>query len=249
MGVFGQSQGFQDMSVLAVCVVFVVIVAAITIAYAVQQILASPYVYPYFDHSFDVSRRRNVRIEDCIDDWLCKPGSWQAVLEHRKTVSKWKEWALRDAEDSWSPLVKRRKRQLLEAIDDQHEFRFTTSREQTRYKQQNYQRTAYKVTVEGDWTLVNFKWLEERHARLAAIGFESNLRNYHSKTQRGLMTPELRKRIAERDNYTCQICGKYMPDWVGLQIDHILPIAKGGKTVPSNLQVLCSRCNGAKGSK
>ena len=42
---------------------------------------------------------------------------------------------------------------------------------------------------------------------------------------------------------------KYMPDGVGLQIDHIIPVAKGGKTVPSNLQVLCSKCNGAKKDK
>lgn len=61
-----------------------------------------------------------------------------------------------------------------------------------------------------------------------------------------LMTPELRKQIAERDHYTCQICGKYMPDGVGLHIDHIIPVSKGGKTVPSNLQVLCSKCNGHK---
>lgn len=53
----------------------------------------------------------------------------------------------------------------------------------------------------------------------------------------------------ERDNYTCQNCGKYMPDRVGLQIDHIVPVARGGKTVESNLQVLCSRCNGSKGAK
>ncbi len=43
------------------------------------------------------------------------------------------------------------------------------------------------------------------------------------------MTSALREEIAKRDNYTCQICGKYMPDGVGLHIDHIVPIKKGGK--------------------
>lgn len=63
------------------------------------------------------------------------------------------------------------------------------------------------------------------------------------------MTKELRKEIMERDNYTCGICGKYMPDEVGLHIDHIVPVAKGGKTVRSNLQVLCSKCNGRKSDR
>ena len=49
--------------------------------------------------------------------------------------------------------------------------------------------------------------------------------------------------------YTCQMCGKYMPDEVGLHVDHIVSISKGGKTVPSNLQVLCSKCNGSKSNK
>ncbi len=34
-----------------------------------------------------------------------------------------------------------------------------------------------------------------------------------------------------------------MPDGNGIHIDHIVPVSKGGKTVPSNLQVLCAKCN------
>ena len=78
---------------------------------------------------------------------------------------------------------------------------------------------------------------------LRDIGFQCTLNEYHSKNQRKLMTKELRKRIMIRDNYTCQMCGKYMPDEVGLHIDHIVPVSKGGKTIESNLQVLCSKCN------
>ena len=67
--------------------------------------------------------------------------------------------------------------------------------------------------------------------------------------ERNKMTSSLRRKIMERDKYTCQICGKVMLDTVGLQIDHIIPINKGGKSVEENLQVLCSICNGRKSDK
>ena len=91
--------------------------------------------------------------------------------------------------------------------------------------------------------------IKDRYDQLGEIDFEATLTEYHSKNQRRLMTKELRDQIAERDNYTCQMCGKYMPDGVGLHIDHIIPVSKGGKSVPSNLQVLCSKCNGKKSGK
>ena len=96
---------------------------------------------------------------------------------------------------------------------------------------------------------VNLSWLMDRHNQLEKIGFAATLSDYYSMNQRKLMTRSLRKQIMERDRYTCQNCGKYMPDEVGLHIDHIIPIAKGGKSIPSNLRVLCSKCNGSKGAK
>jgi 5-methylcytosine-specific restriction endonuclease McrA len=41
----------------------------------------------------------------------------------------------------------------------------------------------------------------------------------------------------------CGQCGSTK----NLTIDHILPIAKGGKTEGPNLQILCEKCNTAKG--
>jgi len=69
--------------------------------------------------------------------------------------------------------------------------------------------------------------------------------------QRRLMTPKLRSFIIERDDYTCRECGNSMwnePNLL-LEVDHIVPISKGGLTTESNLQTLCWKCNRHKGSK
>lgn len=70
----------------------------------------------------------------------------------------------------------------------------------------------------------------------------------NQKIQRSLMTPELRQQILRRDNWTCQRCGNsiYKEPNLLLEVDHIIPISKGGKTIPSNLQTLCWKCNRSK---
>lgn len=125
-------------------------------------------------------------------------------------------------------------------------FRFEIIRKQTRYKQTNYVKSPYIVQVSVGTYTFNLQTLQQRFVKLSNIHFECTLSEYHSKEQRKRMTKAFREEIALRDNYTCRICGKYMPDGVGLHIDHIIPIAKGGKSVSSNLQVLCSKCNGRK---
>lgn len=68
--------------------------------------------------------------------------------------------------------------------------------------------------------------------------------------QRALMTTSLRKKIMERDNYTCKYCGAsvYTEKNLLLEIDHIIPVSKGGLTAEDNLQTLCWKCNRKKGS-
>ena len=73
----------------------------------------------------------------------------------------------------------------------------------------------------------------------------------HTKKQRSAMTQDLREAIKKRDNYTCQICGNSVlkePNLL-LEVDHIIPVSKGGKTEADNLQTLCWRCNRAKSNK
>lgn len=69
--------------------------------------------------------------------------------------------------------------------------------------------------------------------------------------QRALMTSKLREYIKQRDDYTCKSCSisTYAERNLLLEIDHIIPLSKGGVTTESNLQTLCWRCNRTKGSK
>lgn len=70
------------------------------------------------------------------------------------------------------------------------------------------------------------------------------------KHQRALMTPKLREEIKERDKYTCKCCGVSISDepHLLLEVDHIIPVSKGGLTEKENLQTLCWRCNRKKSS-
>lgn len=71
--------------------------------------------------------------------------------------------------------------------------------------------------------------------------------------QRALMTARLRGWIKDRDHHTCQnsACGASvsMEPNLLLEVDHIIPVSKGGLSAPENLQTLCWRCNRTKGAK
>jgi hypothetical protein len=74
-------------------------------------------------------------------------------------------------------------------------------------------------------------------------------RQYQIKVERAKMTDSLRYDILKRDNFRCQICGSSAQDGVKLHVDHIVPVAKGGQTIRSNLRTLCDRCNMGKSDK
>jgi len=46
----------------------------------------------------------------------------------------------------------------------------------------------------------------------------------------------------------CALCGATKKESI-LDVDHIIPRSRGGKTVRENLQVLCAKCNRSKGNK
>lgn len=67
-----------------------------------------------------------------------------------------------------------------------------------------------------------------------------------------------RKNIFERDKYSCQYCGKKPKDkrsalkWMEenvLNLDHVVPRSRGGKTTWTNIVSACYICNTKKGDK
>ena len=67
------------------------------------------------------------------------------------------------------------------------------------------------------------------------------------RVERGNLSNKMRFQIYERDGYRCCKCGKFGSN-NDLEIDHIKPISKGGKTTYDNLQTLCKSCNKEKGN-
>src|SRR5436305_11546482 len=49
----------------------------------------------------------------------------------------------------------------------------------------------------------------------------------------------LRTAVLDRDHWQCVYCGSTEE----LQIDHIIPVSRGGATTLDNLEVLCKHCN------
>ncbi len=57
-----------------------------------------------------------------------------------------------------------------------------------------------------------------------------------------------RQSLFERDNFTCQYCRKTFPQ-KNLNLDHVIPRERGGKTTWENIVTSCLRCNGRKGNR
>lgn len=80
-------------------------------------------------------------------------------------------------------------------------------------------------------------------------------RGYARRAVTGLAVAELIDPldIAERDGWRCGLCGDRVeqglkwPNPDALSLDHILPIAKGGKHTRDNVQLAHLRCNWSKG--
>lgn len=64
--------------------------------------------------------------------------------------------------------------------------------------------------------------------------------------KRKIEGPVGRALLLERDDYACYICGAELTVET-MQLDHVLPLSRGGAHSAENLRSACGRCNSAKG--
>ncbi len=114
------------------------------------------------------------------------------------------------------------------------------------------------ITKDGDLVKLNVNKLTlQQKAELKKI-CEEKLQSYIA--ERGLaiwdyrmldtepVPDSLRYRVLKESGGRCALCGATKKESL-LDVDHIKPRSRGGKTEYKNLQVLCAKCNRSKGNK
>lgn len=71
--------------------------------------------------------------------------------------------------------------------------------------------------------------------------------NMAAEQSRPSIPQRLRFEVLRRDKHSCTYCGA-TPPHARLTVDHVMPVALGGKTSPENLVTACTDCNKGKAS-
>ncbi len=108
-------------------------------------------------------------------------------------------------------------------------------------------------------SLANKKWYEKNKEHKAIKDSEwrkanrekcrTYLQNYKAKqlNAEGIITPQLIQEKLEYYNYCCMYCGEPLNG--EYDIEHIIPLSRGGTNSPENIGVACRHCNRSKGAK
>lgn len=135
------------------------------------------------------------------------------------------------------------------------------------YKDELYKHLEIEIpTIQFDYPVYKFEYVSAggNSSQIATITLDDvtieSLIEYmdehvkykkSAKAQRALMTKKLREYIKQRDCYTCQHCQASVTEQslLLLEVDHIVPVSKGGLSTEDNLQTLCWKCNRSKSDK
>jgi 5-methylcytosine-specific restriction endonuclease McrA len=122
-----------------------------------------------------------------------------------------------------------------------HPEKFAAKQKRWRDKNPDYH-AEYRVEYADRQRELGAKWVREHPEHVRA---NNHRRLARLRGAEGVFTPADTDAIRERQQDRCAACGD--PLCGGGEIDHIVPLSRGGSNWPSNLQWLCRFCNRSKG--
>jgi 5-methylcytosine-specific restriction endonuclease McrA len=140
---------------------------------------------------------------------------------------------------------------------DKHKISETKSREK-RKTQRNIEARRWRQQHPDEvkkqwvmWRINNAEYLREYRKKYAekypeVVRARKHARRIKEKSLPSKINPDYVKFLIVYQNMICNYCGIIMVDY---QIDHMLPISRGGDNSDSNLQLICPTCNRKKSSK
>lgn len=94
------------------------------------------------------------------------------------------------------------------------------------------------------------KWSEKAIATIrGAIKVPAVIRLFRYIQTFGRHTKYSNRTVWERDNFTCQYCGKEKLSRSDIETDHVVPRCRGGKTIFDNMVTCCHSCNQKKADR
>lgn len=98
----------------------------------------------------------------------------------------------------------------------------------------------------GSWKVALNKFIAYKNGTI-----EIDKKEYAARKHRKTINNSTRYDIMKRDYFKCTVCGDSPSSNINtiLEIDHILPVAKGGGNENENLRTICKSCNVGKCAK
>ena len=183
------------------------------------------------------------QVEKCLDDTYENQSLFKGYRKeyNEKCLGSLKRYDVEELPKNVKKLEKTEQKEILKLLKNPTiEFKITIRLTLTKI---NGDRVRSKTNTFNSDDIEGF--IEDIKQKRGSYYANEYIWNAICRVERGKVSNKMRFTVYERDGWRCRKCGRRSND---LEVDHIYPISKGGKSTFDNLQTLCHRCNVKKGA-